>query len=324
MEAALRTCCKGIKIGKILVVRHHGQPISGPTSGMNTPSVCTSPLLRAPSQQQQQQAAGGGGSAVVSPRAAAQDSSSSRGSPRGVAGNPSGGYSPIPGGPATPGAPNAGSSSSSSSKPPPAAAGGSSGSIQRSPPNSSRDREATTPPNSSRQGAASAFKLGRSTDGAAYAAATAAFGAMSLSSLNAAHDVIYEKLPADIAQRYVMLMDPVLSTGNSACRAIEVRASSLDQVLRAAPSVLLLPLCSYTCSSCSRSCLLSACPLQFCVAHVLLSRGVDEQQNLLLYLHVRRSLLHNRVAAAVAAARPWRRQGEDLLALPAYHMQLDQ
>ncbi|WIA17892.1 hypothetical protein OEZ85_009392 [Tetradesmus obliquus] len=29
-------------------------------------------------------------------------------------------------------------------------------------------------------------------------------------------------LPADIAQRYVMLMDPVLSTGNSACRAIEV------------------------------------------------------------------------------------------------------
>lgn len=221
MEAALRTCCKGIKIGKILVVRHHGQPISGPTSGMNTPSVCTSPLLLAPSQQQQQQAAGGGSSAVVSPRAAAQDSSSSRGSPRGVAGNPSGGYSPIPGGPATPGAPNAGSSRSSS-KPPPAAAGGSSGSIQRSPPNSSRDREATTPPNSSRQGAASAFKLGRSTDGAAYAAATAAFGGMSLSSLNAAHDVIYEKLPADIAQRYVMLMDPVLSTGNSACRAIEV------------------------------------------------------------------------------------------------------
>jgi uracil phosphoribosyltransferase len=69
----------------------------------------------------------------------------------------------------------------------------------------------------------SAFKYGRSTDGAAYAAAAAAFGAMSISSLNASQDVIYEKLPADIAQRYVMLMDPVLSTGNSACRAIEVR-----------------------------------------------------------------------------------------------------
>jgi hypothetical protein len=83
---------------------------------------------------------------------------------------------------------------------------------------------------SSREGA-SAFKLGCSTDGAAYAAAAAAFGVMSLSSLNAAHDVIYEKLPADIAQRYVMLMDPVLSTGNSACRAIEVSRSVSERGL---------------------------------------------------------------------------------------------
>jgi len=37
-----------------------------------------------------------------------------------------------------------------------------------------------------------------------------------------AQDVIYEKLPADIAERHVMLMDPVLSTGNSASRAVEV------------------------------------------------------------------------------------------------------
>lgn len=36
-------------------------------------------------------------------------------------------------------------------------------------------------------------------------------------------DVIYEKLPADIAERHVLLMDPVLSTGNSAYTAIEVR-----------------------------------------------------------------------------------------------------
>jgi uridine kinase len=55
---------------------------------------------------------------------------------------------------------------------------------------------------------------------------------MSISSLNAAQDVIYEKLPADIAQRYVMLMDPVLSTGNSACRAIEVRALLLLLLLQ--------------------------------------------------------------------------------------------
>lgn len=36
-------------------------------------------------------------------------------------------------------------------------------------------------------------------------------------------DVIYEKLPADIAQRHVLLMDPILSTGNSAATAMEVR-----------------------------------------------------------------------------------------------------
>ncbi|KAI8466809.1 MAG: putative uracil phosphoribosyl transferase [Monoraphidium minutum] len=35
-------------------------------------------------------------------------------------------------------------------------------------------------------------------------------------------DVIYEKLPADIADRHVLLMDPILSTGNSAATAVEV------------------------------------------------------------------------------------------------------
>ncbi|GBF94831.1 uridine kinase chloroplastic [Raphidocelis subcapitata] len=38
-------------------------------------------------------------------------------------------------------------------------------------------------------------------------------------------DVIYEKLPADIAQRHVLLMDPILSTGNSAATAVEVLLS---------------------------------------------------------------------------------------------------
>lgn len=36
-------------------------------------------------------------------------------------------------------------------------------------------------------------------------------------------ELIYEKLPADIAERHVLLMDPILATGNSAVRAIEVR-----------------------------------------------------------------------------------------------------
>lgn len=34
--------------------------------------------------------------------------------------------------------------------------------------------------------------------------------------------VVYHKLPSDIADRFVLLMDPVLASGNSTCRAIEV------------------------------------------------------------------------------------------------------
>eukprot|EP01024_Parvocaulis_polyphysoides_P030043 TRINITY_DN2730_c0_g1_i5.p2 TRINITY_DN2730_c0_g1~~TRINITY_DN2730_c0_g1_i5.p2 ORF type:complete len:130 (-),score=15.82 TRINITY_DN2730_c0_g1_i5:211-600(-) len=35
-------------------------------------------------------------------------------------------------------------------------------------------------------------------------------------------ELVYEKLPSDIAQRHVLLMDPILGTGNTACRAIRV------------------------------------------------------------------------------------------------------
>lgn len=35
-------------------------------------------------------------------------------------------------------------------------------------------------------------------------------------------ELVYEKLPADIANRYVLLLDPVLGTGNTACKAIRV------------------------------------------------------------------------------------------------------
>jgi uracil phosphoribosyltransferase len=40
--------------------------------------------------------------------------------------------------------------------------------------------------------------------------------------LEEAEDLIYVKLPSDISNRYVMLMDAVLSTGNTACKAIKV------------------------------------------------------------------------------------------------------
>lgn len=41
------------------------------------------------------------------------------------------------------------------------------------------------------------------------------------------YDLIYEKLPRDIAGRYVFLMDPILGTGHSASRCISV-ASPLE------------------------------------------------------------------------------------------------
>ena len=38
-------------------------------------------------------------------------------------------------------------------------------------------------------------------------------------------ELIYEKLPKDIADRHVLLMDPILATGNSAARAIQARSA---------------------------------------------------------------------------------------------------
>lgn len=35
-------------------------------------------------------------------------------------------------------------------------------------------------------------------------------------------EVVYERLPSDIASRHVLLMDPLVGTGRTACRAVEV------------------------------------------------------------------------------------------------------
>ena len=40
-----------------------------------------------------------------------------------------------------------------------------------------------------------------------------------------AEELVYEKLPQDIAQRHVLLLDPVLATGTSAARAVQVGAT---------------------------------------------------------------------------------------------------
>ena len=44
-------------------------------------------------------------------------------------------------------------------------------------------------------------------------------------SLHSDGTLIYEKLPADIADRHVLLMDPMLGTGNSAVTALQVLLS---------------------------------------------------------------------------------------------------
>ena len=43
-------------------------------------------------------------------------------------------------------------------------------------------------------------------------------------------ELIYEKLPADVADRHVLLLDPILSTGNSAARAIQVSGMTLSSL----------------------------------------------------------------------------------------------
>ena len=44
-------------------------------------------------------------------------------------------------------------------------------------------------------------------------------------------ELIYEKLPADIAERHVLLMDPILATGNSAVKAIQVCGGAHHPIL---------------------------------------------------------------------------------------------
>lgn len=39
-------------------------------------------------------------------------------------------------------------------------------------------------------------------------------------------DLIYEKLPHDIARRHVLLLDPILGTGNTVVRAMRVHSLS--------------------------------------------------------------------------------------------------
>ena len=50
-------------------------------------------------------------------------------------------------------------------------------------------------------------------------------------------DLIYEKLPHDIAHRHVLLMDPILGTGNTVARAVQVRTCPLPFFCKLCESV---------------------------------------------------------------------------------------
>lgn len=63
-------------------------------------------------------------------------------------------------------------------------------------------------------------------------------------------EMVYEKLPKDVASRFVLLMDPVLGTGNTACKAIQVgRADGC----RCRPRVH-MPGCQVECSARMHAC----------------------------------------------------------------------
>ena len=53
-------------------------------------------------------------------------------------------------------------------------------------------------------------------------------------------ELIYEKLPKDIAERHVLLLDPILATGNSAARAIQARPQRRQPCLAACSALCLL------------------------------------------------------------------------------------
>lgn len=62
-------------------------------------------------------------------------------------------------------------------------------------------------------------------------------------------EIVYEKLPKDIADRHVLLMDPILATGNSAARAIQAsfRTSRVRPLLGSLAWVVLLNVFTSNC-----------------------------------------------------------------------------
>lgn len=85
---------------------------------------------------------------------------------------------------------------------------------------------------------------------------------------------VFAKLPADIADRYVLLLDPIVGTGETAVQAVEVRARGYLRCVRP--------------QSCNRR----ANSLPPAPPQVLLSKGVQENKILFLSLIMAPEAVH--------------------------------
>lgn len=71
----------------------------------------------------------------------------------------------------------------------------------------------------------------------------------------AGEEAVYARLPADVGRRRVLLLDPVVGTGHTACRAIQVRGRSASAACARAA------LCACVCFLCGCDHLRARCVL---------------------------------------------------------------
>ncbi|PRW58534.1 uridine kinase chloroplastic [Chlorella sorokiniana] len=189
MENALRACCKGVKIGKILV---HREKVWS-----QMPRVASDPKLAPSKSAPVHLEANGAATAADAARAPSPLGPSRRASAAEEA--PADGSAH--GGAAGTSARPDGSGSNS---------GSNSGSPARIPPLPAEHRRTSS------SGVVAAG------EGTPWMARRPSSGVVTGQRRQVEQELIYEKLPTDIAERFVMLMDPILGTGRSAARAIQV------------------------------------------------------------------------------------------------------
>lgn len=114
---------------------------------------------------------------------------------------------------------------------------------------------------------------------------------------------MYERLPSDIARRFVLLMDPLVGTGRTACRAVEVRgkgcvraATARRYVCDGTPHFALAPTLRPPLRA--RICALAhTCPQTRAHSQVLLGRGVQQDKILFLSITATPEAIHRLCSA---------------------------